>query len=182
MKMRNKKQKYHLNEEDKRLFRQTMQDVTPLSHDIIVPVAPTPSVKQRYLAQQKKMQALQDNSHFYFSDEYQPLLVLTEPTRYISAPELTHELKKLRRGDYQPELFLDLHGLTQQQAKRELAAFIVTCQQQHIQCACIIHGHGKQILKQQTPLWLAQHPDILAFHQAPKIYGGDAALLLLFVR
>jgi DNA-nicking Smr family endonuclease len=26
----------------------------------------------------------------------------------------------------------------------------------------------KHILKQQTPLWLAQHPHIMAFHQAPK--------------
>ncbi|HBY5609928.1 TPA: endonuclease SmrB, partial [Klebsiella pneumoniae] len=31
----------------------------------------------------------------------------------------------------------------------------------------------------QTPLWLAQHPHIMAFHQAPKEYGGDAALLIL---
>jgi DNA-nicking Smr family endonuclease len=34
-------------------------------------------------------------------------------------------------------------------------------------CACVMHGHGN-ILKQQTPLWLAQHPHIMAFHQAPK--------------
>ncbi|MGK3295951.1 Smr/MutS family protein, partial [Escherichia coli] len=34
-------------------------------------------------------------------------------------------------------------------------------------------------LKQQTPLWLAQHPHVMAFHQAPKEYGGDAALLVL---
>ncbi|MGL4085548.1 endonuclease SmrB, partial [Escherichia coli] len=31
-------------------------------------------------------------------------------------------------------------------------------------------------LKQQTPLWLAQHPHVMAFHQA---HGGDAALLVL---
>ena len=42
-----------------------------------------------------------------------------------------------------------------------------------------MHGHGKHILKQQTPLWLAQHPHVMAFHQAPKEYGGDAALLVL---
>ena len=42
-----------------------------------------------------------------------------------------------------------------------------------------MHGHGKHILKQQTPLWLAQHPDVIAFHQAPKEWGGDAALLVL---
>lgn len=36
-------------------------------------------------------------------------------------PDVSHfEAKKLRRGDYSPELFLDLHGLTQLQAKQEL--------------------------------------------------------------
>ncbi|WP_250206236.1 Smr/MutS family protein, partial [Escherichia coli] len=42
-----------------------------------------------------------------------------------------------------------------------------------------IQGASLHILKQQTPLWLAQHPHVMAFHQAPKEYGGDAALLVL---
>ncbi len=40
-------------------------------------------------------------------------------------------------------------------------------------------GHGKYILKQQPPLWLTHHPYVMAFHQAPKMFGGDAALLVL---
>ncbi len=75
--------------------------------------------------------------------------------------------------------FLDLHGLTQLQAKQELGALIAACRREHVFCACVMHGHGKHILKQQTPLWLAQHPHVMAFHQAPKEYGGDAALLVL---
>ena len=99
--------------------------------------------------------------------------------RYLRADVSHFELKKMRRGDYSPELFLDLHGLTQQQAKQELGALIAACRREHVFCACVMHGHGKHILKQQTPLWLAQHPHVMAFHQAPKEYGGDAALLLL---
>ena len=118
------------------------------------------------------------DSH-YFSDEFQPLLNTEGSTKYVR-PDVSHfELKKLRRGDYSPELFLDLHGLTQQQAKQELGALIAACRREHVFCACVMHGHGKHILKQQTPLWLAQHPHIMAFHQAPKEYGGDAALLIL---
>ena len=67
----------------------------------------------------------------------------------------------------------------QQQAKQELGALIAACRREHVFCACVMHGHGKHILKQQTPLWLAQHPHVMAFHQAPKEYGGDAALLVL---
>lgn len=179
--MSNKKRKHHLNEQDKELFRRTMQDVAPLTQDVIFPILPVnPTAQQQQHAQQKKHHAEQSNSQFYFSDHYQSLLVLSEPTRYVSHPDINHQFTALRRGHYLPELFLDLHGLTQRQAKQTIASFIVTCQQQHIQCGCIIHGHGKHILKQQTPLWLAQHPAILAFHQAPKIYGGAGALLVLF--
>ena len=58
-------------------------------------------------------------------------------------------------------------------------AYCCLGRREHVFCACVMHGHGKHILKQQTPLWLAQHPHIMAFHQAPKEYGGDAALLIL---
>ncbi len=115
----------------------------------------------------------------YFSDEFQPLLNTEGPIKYVR-PDVSHfELKKMRRGDYSPELFLDLHGLTQLQAKQELGALIAACRREHVFCACVMHGHGKHVLKQQTPLWLAQHPHVMAFHQAPKEYGGDAALLVL---
>jgi DNA-nicking Smr family endonuclease len=42
-----------------------------------------------------------------------------------------------------------------------------------------MHGHGKHILKQRLPMWLAQHPQVLAFHQATRAWGGNAALLVL---
>lgn len=47
----------------------------------------------------------QIDASFYFSDEFQPQLDSDGPTRYIR-PDANHfELKKLRRGDYSPELF-----------------------------------------------------------------------------
>lgn len=69
--------------------------------------------------------------------------------------------------------------MTQQEAKRELGAMIAYCLKENVHCACVQHGIGKHILKQNVPLWLAQHPDVLAFHQAPLEFGGDGALLVL---
>ncbi|CAE6895821.1 hypothetical protein ACOMICROBIO_LMKGKHOH_01765 [Vibrio sp. B1FIG11] len=88
-------------------------------------------------------------------------------------------MKRLRRGVYVPDVFLDMHGMTQQEAKRELGAMIAYCVKNEIHCACVQHGIGKHILKQKAPLWLAQHPDVMAFHQAPLEFGGDGALLVL---
>ncbi|WMB74575.1 endonuclease SmrB [Shewanella oncorhynchi] len=124
-----------------------------------------------------KEQQLHANS--YFSDTYQPLLPVQGPMRWLEEGVDSLELKRLRRGDYQPDLLLDLHGYRQSEAKLELAALIQACVKQQSLCCCIMHGYGSGILKQQVPMWLVQHPMVKAFHQAPKEWGGDAALLVL---
>ncbi|MBD3698336.1 endonuclease SmrB [Enterobacter hormaechei] len=171
------KKKTSLSEEDQALFRQLMTGTRQITHDTIVH-RPQRKKKSARFRSNVCSEEQADNSH-YFSDEFQPLLSTQGAVKYVREDVSHFELKKLRRGDYSPELFLDLHGLTQMQAKQELGALIAACRREHVFCACVMHGHGKHILKQQTPLWLAQHPHVMAFHQAPKEYGGDAALLVL---
>lgn len=170
------KNKPTLTRDDQTLFRDLMRGTRELKQDTIVHRPPRRKLSE--VPEKRLIQEQVDNSH-YFSDEFQPLLSSDGPARYVREGVSHFELKKLRRGDYSPELFLDLHGLTQLQAKQELGALIAACRREHLFCACVMHGHGKHILKQQTPLWLAQHPHVMAFHQAPKEYGGDAALLVL---
>ncbi len=170
------KKKTPLSADDQNLFRDLMSGTKKLAQDTIVhrPVRK----KVQVIPVKRLLQEQADASH-YFSDEFQPRLATEGPTRYVREDVSHFELKKIRRGDYPPELFLDLHGLTQLQAKQELGALIAACRREHVFCACVMHGHGKHVLKQQSPLWLAQHPHVMAFHQAPKEYGGDAALLVL---
>ena len=108
-------------------------------------------------------------------------LTLSEdgPTRYARDDVSKYEVKRLRRGVYVPDVYLDMHGMTQQEAKRELGAMIAHCVKEGVSCASVQHGIGKHILKEKVPLWLAQHPDVLAFHQAPLEFGGNGALLVL---
>ncbi|EBD1134889.1 endonuclease SmrB [Salmonella enterica] len=170
------KKKTSLSEEDQALFRQLMVGTRKIKQDTIVHRPLRKKITE--VPTRRLIQEQADASH-YFSDEFQPLLNTEGPVKYVREDVSHFELKKMRRGDYSPELFLDLHGLTQLQAKQELGALIAACRREHIFCACVMHGHGKHILKQQTPLWLAQHPHVMAFHQAPKEYGDDAALLVL---
>ncbi|MFY3769815.1 Endonuclease MutS2 [Providencia manganoxydans] len=170
------KNKFGLNDDDIHLFKEAIQGAKTIKQDQILHTPIRAKVTQ---PSSKKVQQEQIDATFYFSDEFQPQLEDEGPTRYLKPGESPYELKKLRRGDYVPELFLDLHGLTQMEAKQEIGALIAACKRENIFCACIMHGHGKHILKQQTPLWLAQHPDIIAFHQAPKEWGGNASILLL---
>lgn len=170
------KKKPPLSVDDRNLFRDLMSGTKKLTQDTIVHRPVRKKIQQ--VPVKRLLQEQADASH-YFSDEFQPRLATEGPTRYVREDVSHFELKKIRRGDYSPELFLDLHGLTQLQAKQELGALIAACRREHVFCACVMHGHGKHVLKQQSPLWLAQHPHIMAFHQAPKEYGGDAALLVL---
>lgn len=166
--------KTSLDEQDLALFRDAINGTRKIKQDTIR--LQTPAIKQK--AEIREIRETQQHIH-YFSDEYEPLLSQEGPVRYVRSDVSSFEAKKLRRGDYIPDLMLDLHGLTQQEAKNELGALIDACRRQHIRCACVMHGHGKNILKQKIPLWLAQHPDVMAFHQAPKLWGGDAAILVL---
>lgn len=120
----------------------------------------------------------QQQAEFFFSDTFRAHFP-EGPVRYCAEGESSHLLKQLRRGDYPPELFLDLHGMTQAEAKREIAALLHACTKQNVDCCSIMSGHGKGILKENLPHWLVQHPAVRAFHQAPAAHGGNAALLIL---
>ena len=44
-------------------------------------------------------------------------------------------------------IILDLHGLTREQAKMELAALLLACENEHVYCASIMTGYGTFTLK-----------------------------------
>lgn len=160
--------------DDNTLFMEAVRGVRKLKQDTISPHRSPVKVKAMRTAERK------DRAEAHpFSDLYEPWLDQDGPTRFRASDTSAFELKRLRRGDYVPELFLDLHGLTQEEAKQELSALLLAAQRNNVNCVSVMHGHGKHILKQRLPMWLAQHPQVLAFHQATREWGGDAALLVL---
>lgn len=163
-----------LSREEKDAFKAAIGKVKPIVQDKIMP-------ERRQTKQAIKNKQLVDRqvAEFHFSDEFEPNLPNHGPMKYTKEGTDSYEAKNLRRGAYVPELILDLHGLDQHNAKREIAALMKACHKEHVRCACIVHGIGGRILKNKTPHWLVQHPDVLAFHQAPLEYGGDGALLVL---
>ncbi len=162
-------------DDDFALFMDAVQGVKKLDQDTIIH-PPKRNTKHKEITRSKRAA---EDAEFYFSDEFVPLLSEEGPTRYARSDVSHYEVKRLRRGIYVPDVFLDMHGMTQKEAKRELGAMIAYCLKNEIHCACVQHGIGKHVLKQKAPLWLAQHPDVMAFHQAPLEFGGDGALLIL---
>lgn len=162
-------------DDDFSLFQDAVKGVKKLQQDTIIQ-KPNRETKQKEI--KRSFREAKDNE-FFFSDEFIPHLEEEGPTRYARSDVSKYEVKRLRRGVYVPDVYLDMHGMTQQEAKAELGAMIAHCIKENIHCACVMHGIGKHILKQKAPVWLAQHPDVMAFHQAPLEFGGDGALLVL---
>lgn len=169
------KMKDLLSTEEKQLFKDAVGKVQPIVQDKIHPAKR--SGKPKSVLKDKNIE--KQVAEFHFSDEFEPMLNENGPTKYVRQDVDSFEAKNLRRGQYVPDLILDLHGLDQQKAKQEIAALLYACQKEHAQCVCIVHGIGSRILKNKVPHWLVQHPDVMAFHQAPLEWGGDGALLVL---
>jgi DNA-nicking Smr family endonuclease len=162
-------------------FKQEFKDVAPIKQDKIPPQRL--SGKYNSLLKGKlttdPAEIKQVAASFEFSDGFEAHFDLDKPLKYVKPGYDSHEVKRLRRGDYCPDLILDLHGCKQQEAKLEIAALIHAALKQHVYCVSIMHGKGTYTLKKSIPNWLMQHPAILGFHQAPKEWGGNAALLVL---
>jgi DNA-nicking Smr family endonuclease len=161
--------------DDFALFKDAVKGIKKLQQDTIIQPPKRESKKKQ---EKRQLREAKDNE-FFFSDEFIPHLEEDGPTRYARSDVSKYEVKRLRRGVYVPDVYLDMHGMTQQEAKRELGAMIAHCVKESVHCASVMHGIGKHILKQKVPTWLAQHPDVMAFHQAPLEFGGDGALLIL---
>jgi len=164
---------------DKQLFADAIGQVKPLVNDTVRLTKSAHKSNTSLKNDQANNKANKALAQFHFSDEFEPDLSKQGPMKYVREGVDSFEVKNLRRGHYSPDLILDLHGLDQHQAKKELAALLYACQKEHAQCICIVHGIGSHILKNKVPHWLVQHPDVMAFHQAPLEWGGNGALLAL---
>lgn len=169
--------KNHISDHDLDEFRELVDGVNPIKQDKIQ-LKPAVSKKKRLLQQDLNLKK-QASASFHFSDGFEAHFDPSQTLKYSRPGCDTHEVKRLRRGEYPPELILDLHGLKREDAKLEIAALIAAAQKQQFHCVCIVHGLGSLVLKKAVPSWLVQHPAIQGFHQAPLEWGGNGALLVL---
>jgi DNA-nicking Smr family endonuclease len=98
--------------------------------------------------------------------------------------------ERLKRGLRKIEAVLDLHGMTQAEAHRALAAFIAASSEAGRRCVLVVTGRGLSssgpgVLKASLPRWLEEPPlrrHILAITPAQPRHGGSGAWYLLLRR
>jgi DNA-nicking Smr family endonuclease len=100
-------------------------------------------------------------------------------------------MRALRRGDFSLQGRLDLHGMTQVQARDAVERFLTDSRRTGKRCVLIVHGRGLNspdqvpVLKQQMKGWLSQKRIgklVLAFATARPQDGGAGAVYVLLRR
>lgn len=168
-------------DDDTALFHAAMRDVAPLpAANTVAPHHPPVPPVPRKRKQQEEL-AAEDA----LSDHIAVEMEAGEDWSY-ARPGMPHQtLRKLRRGHWEIQANLDLHGLTRDEAWQELSVFLDACTQRMLRCVRVIHGKGlssknrEPVLKTRIGNWLLQRADVLAFCQARAEDGGGGAILIL---
>ncbi|MDD5309078.1 MAG: Smr/MutS family protein [Deltaproteobacteria bacterium] len=97
-------------------------------------------------------------------------------------------VRKLRRGEFSVQAHLDLHGLTRDEAREKVDAFIRGMHAEGKRCVLIVHGRGLRskdnvpVLKTKLAAWLtrgAMGRRVLAYASARPSDGGTGAVYVL---
>ncbi|MEY3104535.1 MAG: hypothetical protein RJA72_567 [Pseudomonadota bacterium] len=168
-----------------RLFREAVQDVTPLPKSDradILRARPEPVARQRELDEARALaSSLSDDIDI-------ELLLQTDESLSWKRAELNHQVvPKLRRGHWSVKAQLDLHGKRVDEAREALVTFLTEAIKREIRCVRIVHGKGlgsvnkEPVLKNKVMRWLVQREEVLAFCQARPNDGGSGALIVLLI-
>jgi DNA-nicking Smr family endonuclease len=178
-----------IEEGDEDLFQEAMKDVVPLREDrkkIIRSPSKREELSDRFQSQDERerhyLSALVKDSSAWdisFSDEY---MVGAVPG---VGPKV---MRRLKRGEFSVQDYIDLHGLKKKEAEEVVREFIIKSYQQGLRCVLIVHGRGlgsvdhQPAIKRELPLWFRRgllKRIVLAFVTARPCDGGAGALYVL---
>lgn len=100
-------------------------------------------------------------------------------------------LRRLRAGELAYQAHVDLHGLTADEAKQEVTAFVRRAMTAGHRCVLVVHGRGRNspdqrpVLKDGLKRWLTRGElgrRVLAFSSARPYDGGSGAMYVLLRR
>jgi DNA-nicking Smr family endonuclease len=173
-------------EPDEKLFMEAMEGVTPIERDNHVEKVPQVTlpeggkVREDAEALAKLESLVKHGEGFNVSDtpEY------VEGTGYNVHPEVA---RRLHRGEYSMQAYLDLHGLTAEDAKETFEKFLKWAVTTNKTGLLIIHGRGlsspsEPVLKHKVIEWLTRglyRKWVVAYSSARICDGGAGATYVL---
>ena len=175
--------------DETRIFLDAMSDVDPLTTDKnMITRIPNPDIRPAHQIRDDDLEVMAHLSDlvsgiaemdFTFSDEY------IEGSVHGFSRKL---MKRLKKGEIPIQEYVDLHGLTKQEAEIRIKNFLLRSQQLGLRCVLVVHGRGLNsedhipVLKERLPVWLTRGPVkkiVLAFSTAMPYDGGTGAIYVL---
>lgn len=174
--------------DDQSLLRQAFADVRPLVGSKPERIAVEPLVGRNIVSEDAEVLA-------ELSDlvSGQGAFELTETEEYVEGTRLGIDprlVSRLRHGDFSMQAHIDLHGMTQSDAKAALTEFILDSVRKGRRAVLVVHGRGlrspggRPVLKHATAHWLSHGTIggyVLAFTTA-RIYDGGAGAVWVLLR
>jgi DNA-nicking Smr family endonuclease len=190
--------------QDLELFHRVLADVTPLR------LEPEPKPTSQPLPVSTTRQKVQKSAKKAIRTEAKLSLKPTAKAAMTPAVLADHgpgrapgldrrSALRLKRGKTEIDGRIDLHGMTQEQARSALTGFVICGHRQDRRCLLVITGKGRRparddtdfwsaepgILRQRVPRWLEEQPlvgCVLAYSPAQPEHGGSGALYVLLKR
>lgn len=177
-------------EDERASFLSAMTDVRRLAADGRVD-APPPALGLSRAPVSDEAEALAALSDFVAgAGEFD----VSDSSEYVEGAVVgldTRILRRLRRGEFAYQAFVDLHGMSAAAARVAVERFIIEAFAAGHRAVLIVHGRGRNskdnvpVLKQHLKAWLARGRIgrvVLAFTSARAADGGTGALYVLLRR
>ena len=176
-----KKPPKNINSQDAALFREAVGGVRPVTTRRVSLRRPPPPPHAAF-RRRDEAQVLDESLRLDPAE----LALETGEELSFRRPEVSiRTFTRLRRGRLVIKSEIDLHGMTAQQARRQLREFLAESVAERLQCVRVVHGKGLRsgargpVLKQSVNQWLRQWDVVLAFVSAPAHDGGTGAVYVL---
>jgi len=172
--------------DDEEAFRQAMADVVPKRQSKKTAAGrcsrtlePTLTQAQRRLNAEQSATSLVDPNYLTLGK-----VKALDPLETLSWKKDGVQIgvfRKFRAGGYEVEAELDLHGRTVREARADVYAFLEHASRKGWRLLLIAHGKGEKSdtparLKSYVAHWLAQAPEVIAYHSAVPAQGGVGAV------
>lgn len=134
--------------------------------------------RQRNLAQEREVDTRLKESNVRPVTSHETILFHQKGIRL-------QDISSLKKGAFNNQAQLDLHGYTREEAQRILHDFINHAHQDKLRYVRVVHGKGYNsedqypVIKNLVNQVLRTHPTVLAFCSAPEKEGGAGAVNVL---
>ena len=173
----------NITDEDRELFRRATGDVRRIEDDRAPPVRTgrAPHTRGQARSEPSSSPGLAESE---WTSDVGPGDVLS----FARGGVRRREIERLRRGRFEVEADLDLHGRIVADAVVALDRFLDDSRRRGRRCVRIVHGKGfgsrsgRPIMKAHVDRWLRARSEVLAFCSARPPDGGTGALYVLLRR